>query len=167
MLPRRLLLAALGLALASPPPVPAQGVARSGPTSSRLARAVAVLTPGAHLRVASAGQRSEGRFRAAVRDSLLLNWREVTWGVPLEQVDTLWVRQRATGPGAVAGAVVGAAALTALGLVFLNATCDAAAGCSDDYPVVIVLGGLVGAGGGALVGGALGSLGRRWSRRYP
>jgi hypothetical protein len=160
------LLAALSLALAGAPSIAAQGVARTGATNLRLARAVALLAPGAPVRIASAGQRSEGRFRAAVRDSLLLTWQEVTWGVPLDRVDTLWVRQRATGLGAAAGAVVGAVTLTTLGFL-LSGTCGAAAGCSGDYPMVIVLGGLVGAGGGALVGASLGSLGRRWSRRYP
>jgi hypothetical protein len=158
------LLVALSLALAGAPPIAAQGVARTAPADSRLERAVAVLTPGAFVRVASGSQRSEGRFRAAVRDSLLLTWLEVTWGVPLDRVDTLWVRQRAAGPGAAVGAVVGAVALTTLGFLF---PCDAADACSDEYPVVIVLGGLLGAGGGALMGASLGSLGRRWSRRYP
>jgi len=83
--------------------------------------------------------------------------------VPVTAIDTLWLRRRATGRGAIIGGIVGGAA----SFGFLTIVCRAIfEGECDAWGTVIGLT-VVGAGGGVLLGAGIGSLIPRWQRIDP
>ena len=121
----------------------------------------------AYVRIAVAGERrTEGACQPAGGDSLLLARRGSVRSVAVLDIDTLWTRESKVGQGILIGGLAGAAALTTLGIVFVNGMCDAAS-CSDDYPGAIFGGILVGGGIGSLIGGVIGRVASGWQRRYP
>jgi hypothetical protein len=133
----------------------------------RLTAAVSALRPNSSIRVASSGTRVDGRFLNATSESLLLDTTDGNQSVRLIRVDTLWTRQRATGRGAVIGAVVGGVTLAALAGVIVGGLCESPEGCHGDYAPFMGAGLVVGGSVGAVLGATIGALSHRWGRRYP
>jgi hypothetical protein len=133
----------------------------------RLTAAVTALRPASSIRIASSGTYVGGRFVNATSESLVLDTTGGNQSVRLIGVDTLWTHQRATGRGAVIGAVVGGVTLALLGGVVAGGLCDSPGGCHDDYTPVLAAGFVLGASSGAVMGAGIGWLSHRWRRRYP
>ena len=85
--------------------------------------------------------------------------------IGLAEVDSVWVRKNSAKTGAIVGGVtlgvLGAVAMRAFAL----AVCEGSSNCNDVGAAF--LGGVVGAIGGAFIGAGIGSLSKRWQRRYP
>jgi hypothetical protein len=146
-------------------PLPAQ---MSVAPRSGAAVAAARLPAGATVRVAATGVRVTGRVSYAGPDTLVLAPRDgAVARLALAGVDTLWRAGRATGRGAVIGAITGGVALAGLGVLLAQGLCDVPGGCGDDTWRAALGGGALGAAGGALLGAGFGSLKRTWRRVYP
>ena len=132
------------------------------------ASALARLTPGNVVRLAVRGAgRVQGRFGAQVGDTLRLGDPLAPTRVPSAVIDTLWVRAHHTAIGAVVGGTVLAASTGSL-MWLIGAVICGASGGEDCRPGTLALAGAIGGGlVGALMGGGLGTLFPRWSRRYP
>lgn len=106
-----------------------------------------------------------GRLQALAAGSATLETTQGSRSVSLAAVDSVWVRHRSTGTGALVGGIVGGVA-TGLFLGVL-----VAALCESDCDNAGLEGGLVGlalgGGGGALVGAAIGAAIPRWRLRWP
>jgi hypothetical protein len=118
------------------------------------------------IRLSIAGSRVEGRFRGANESGLLLQLDSETRSLQFSAVDTLWIRGRSAGTGALVGA-----AILGLGTSILfgwanHALCDAAE-CGGEFAEGFRVGALVGVPAGALLGAAIGLLVPKWHRRYP
>ncbi len=91
--------------------------------------------------------------------------------MPLAEIDSVWVRGRATRKGMVVGAVVGGVGLAAVAAGLASIFEGVGFGDTDyDTGMVVrvgVGGLLVGAAGGAVIGAGIGALIPRWRRGYP
>ncbi|HEY0038186.1 MAG TPA: hypothetical protein VGB66_15915, partial [Longimicrobium sp.] len=77
------------------------------PDTSAITTAVWTACPGARIRVAASDSLVQGRC-GGVRDGrLIVTSAGGEWAIELVQIDTVWLRRRATGRGAAVGAVVG------------------------------------------------------------
>ena len=127
----------------------------------------AALRAGDFTKISSAGRITEGKVASVGRDSVtLVSDGRASVTVPVFATDTVWTRHRLTGKGAIVGAAFGAVVLGALGGAASSGLCDAA-DCSGAFTDGAIVGGLVGAGGGGLLGAAIGSLMQRWKRVRP
>ena len=130
--------------------------------------ALAALPHESLVRVRSGDIRTEGRLQGLQGDTLVWRAHNGDRRTPLSELDAVWVSAgRATGKGALIGAAVGGGLLALGGSFILRATCDNVNGCRDEYAKVILHGGAVGGGSGALLGAGIGSLVRRWRHVYP
>ena len=110
------------------------------------------------------GARYQGPFERFAADTL---WLRPTGSVesmplPASSIDAFWQRESSVGKGAVIGAVLLGAAGLGLGLAIE----------SDDYfdsesTNEPVLGLVIGAAGGAFLGGLIGAVIPHWSLKYP
>jgi opacity protein-like surface antigen len=144
--------------------LPAAPAAAQEPAAARAAAAaIARVPPGSMVRVQTlAGEVLEGTLRLG-RDSVRLEAGSLSRAVALEDVRSVWYRQRETWPAARAGALIGAAGGGAwLGL--LGLTFGATAGETVTFMAVGALGG---AAAGGLLGGVVGSALPRWTLVYP
>lgn len=149
------------LALAQQP-VPSESLAAVRAT------ALVALRPGQVVRIQLYGAgRVQGRFLGSVDDTLLLGDSAAPRRVQVPTVERLWVRGRRTVLGAVVGGTVGAASTGGV-LYLIGAILCGASGGEDCRPGTLALIGAIGGGlGGALMGGAIGTLLPRWERRLP
>lgn len=109
------------------------------------------------------GQRFEARLVSVDSSPLTLRFVEPHPVVPITAIDSLWLRRRATGRGAVIGGIVAGVGSFA----FLSVMCRAVSeGECQEWGAVTGLS-LLGAGGGALLGAGIGSLIPRWQRLDP
>lgn len=81
--------------------------------------------------------------------------------ISLGAVDTLWVRGRRTGTGALIGAILGAGGGALLGAL-VGGLCEY--DCDGDY---VIGGGVFGAAVGGVTGAIIGAAIPRWRRVYP
>lgn len=88
--------------------------------------------------------------------------------VPFAAVDSVWVRQRGSGPGATTGALIGALGLGGAGLLLGQGLCEGVGdSCVDGSLILGVTGAAVGGTVGALLGAVGGHVTRAWRRIYP
>jgi hypothetical protein len=117
------------------------------------------------VRLRTEGTRVTGRLLALGRGTANLETSAGTRQVNLGAVDSVWVRHRAIGTGALLGGIVGGIS----GALFLGAV--VAAACESDCDNAWLEGGLAGLGlgtaGGALVGAAIGAAIPKWRLRFP
>jgi hypothetical protein len=121
---------------------------------------------GQHGRVSAAGERRrfEGRVIRVAGDSVFIADAGRVRALPMGLIDTLWVRRRATGRGALVGALVGGVPLAlALGALCAGYGDD----CGNNVTGAAAAGFVIGGGAGALLGSAIGSVVVRWERRIP
>jgi hypothetical protein len=138
------------------------------PLDMRLAK-IARLEPNRGIRIwLPEGNRIDGRFIGSLRDTLIIATDTRTVRVPLNLVDVLWIRQRATAKGAKIGGISGTlvgAALGGLIAIFIQSDCDTG-DCGGD--ALRAVGGMsvLGAAGGTALGAVIGSRTWEWDRRY-
>jgi hypothetical protein len=135
--------------------------------TARITTAVWTACPGARIRVAAGGSLVQGRC-GPVRDGrLIVTSAGHERAIELVQIDTVWLRRRATGRGAAVGAVVGGAALGLLGLWAGHGLCEQPNGCGSEPYQIAAVAAFTGVLGGSLTGGFIGYNVTAWSRRYP
>ncbi len=157
MVPRTIIALLAGSLISPVPPSDAQ----------RLPESLHHLKPGTLLRVETTSFGTiERQLLRASGDTLFLSARGGGGGaetvVPLQDLRVLWQRGRATKTGALVGGIVGAVGLTVL--------FEALSGLSDEPDAggsTVLWGVALGGGGGALLGGLIGSAIPKWHRRYP
>ena len=125
-------------------------------------RGVWSLKPGQNIRISSRGGTTyEGPLLGLLGDTLVIGQPDEWYLVPVQNVNSLWVRGNAAKSGAIVGSVV--VGFSSLGLWV--AACNAMGPC-EAYDVVFALG-LAGAAGGALLGGLIGAMVPKWKQRFP
>lgn len=125
------------------------------------------LRPGNGVRVRAADAlRVEGSFLALEGPQMLVDQDAEVYRVPVDRIEALWVRRRATGRGALLGAMAGTVIGGGLGVLAGEVLCDDG-GCSWSTLEAV---GLLGASGAVLglAGGALiGSSTSMWRLAWP
>lgn len=155
---RSLALAALLAAAALPSRMSAQA------TPAGRDSAIARLQTGQQIRLAAAGLgRLIGRAGVASGDTLDFAQADAVRRIPVQAIDSIWTRGRATKTGLIIGGAVGA--------VFGGLAGAVGAGvCEYDCAstgTAVVTAGLVGAVGGAGIGALVGALIPKWKRAFP
>ena len=147
--------------------VAADPVRAQAADSSAIRAAVWTACPGGELRLAT---RTEGIIRGrcgGVRDGrLFVGLYADERMVNLAEIDTVWVRRRATLRGAATGGVAGGVGMGLLGLSVATAWCPSG-GCARETVFIARVSTLAGVVGGALLGAAVGHNVRFWDRRHP
>jgi hypothetical protein len=122
------------------------------------------LNPGQFARARTLdGRRIQSRVLAIDLDPFTLHLVGHETPLPAASIDSLWVRGRATKTGAIIGAVGAGVPSFAFWAVFCEAMSEGD-GC-DEWGTVTGLA-LAGAGGGALIGAAIGAAVPKWRLRY-
>ncbi|HEY7768202.1 hypothetical protein [Longimicrobium sp.] len=135
--------------------------------TARITTAVWTACPGARVRVAAGDSLLQGRC-GGVRDGrLIVTSAGEERAIELVQIDTVWLRRRATGRGAAIGAVGGGVVLGLLGLAAGHGLCEQPNGCGSEPYQIAAVAALTGVLGGTLTGGFIGYNVTAWSRRYP
>ena len=153
-------------------PVAIPGTAQSGPTIRPVTGSEVGLAAGQRIRVRAADAMSvEGVFVGFEGQNMLLSTTQAgqEQRVPIDRLQALWVRKRATGTGAKIGAITGAVFGIGVGVYFDKYVIDHSdcSGCRPN-PLGFGLGvGAAGAGAGAALGAAIGFLVQRWSPVWP
>jgi hypothetical protein len=130
-----------------------------------LEAAVRTLKPGQTVRIRiHGGDRIESRIRRLQAGSLPLQLVGDSGAFDVAAIDSLWVRGRATGTGAIAGAAVAGVASFAFWAALCSALSDGPGGCKDWGRVTAYS--VAGAGVGALIGAGIGALQPKWRLRY-
>lgn len=122
------------------------------------------LKPGQTVRLhLQTGQRAEGRFTAYQSDSSIVRLATRDTTMPFAMIDSIWVRKT----GAKTGAIVGAVAVGVPSALFWGALCTGLndGGECGQWGAVAGLT-VAGAGVGALLGAAIGSVSSHWQLRY-
>ena len=133
-----------------------------------LSQAVRQLGPRARVRVSAGAKVTEGELIGRTYDGVTIETRAgASMPIPINTIDGMWMRRNYIGRGAAIGGGLGAAAFGALGHAFVTGMCDRTTGCGSEAMGATLLGALVGAAGGVVVGGAAGMLTRRWVRLDP
>jgi len=107
----------------------------------------------------------EGTFGGSTSDTMVVirNSGDTT-RVPLSSVHSVWKQSRSAGTGAIIGGSIAGAVGAGLGILLVAGLCEQSSGCGSDYLPVATYVGAVGAAGGAVIGGAIGFLVKRWVR---
>lgn len=144
----------------SPDPVP---VTRA----DSIARALQRVDSGAALRVRTSRATTRGMFSGVSDDALVLagDAGNVT-PIRFDAVQDIWKQGNYAKNGAIIGGLTGATLLTSFGLLLVTGLCETGDGCRGDYPTVVLYGIGIGGGAGALVGGGIGYLAKRWIEIY-
>lgn len=87
--------------------------------------------------------------------------------VPFAEVDSIWVRQRGSGPGATTGALVGALVVGGAGMFLSQGLCETGDGCVNDTVMFGMAGAATGGIAGAILGGIVGGATQVWRQIYP
>jgi hypothetical protein len=157
--------AALGVLTALPRVSSAQGPVR--PEVAKREAVIQTLRDSQWVRLVSpAFARREGQLLEVSSRELVLARHAQRVRVPAADIDSLWVRGRATKTGALVGGLVGALAGVGAGLFISQVICNNPDCDADDAAVVLSLG-AGGVAGGALVGALIGSAVPKWHLRFP
>lgn len=150
--------------------LPAISGAQSEPVVTQrdsVARAVQALDSGSLLRIRTPRLTSRGNLAGSSDNALVLSTSSGTLSpIRYDTIEEIWKQGNYAKRGAIIGGATGAALLTSFGLILVNGLCEQSDGCSDDYPTVVLYGIGIGGGGGALIGGGLGYLAKRWIKVY-
>ncbi|HKY97962.1 MAG TPA: hypothetical protein VJL35_08920 [Gemmatimonadaceae bacterium] len=132
-----------------------------------LPAALEKLDSGATLRVRAQRQTLRGDYLGMSNQGLALGLESGEQrAILFNDVTDIWREGNYWKRGAIVGGITGTAILTGFGFVLLNVACEQSDGCKGDRPTVVLYSVLLGGGTGALVGGGLGYLAKRWIRVY-
>jgi hypothetical protein len=142
----------------------AQPATSASSVSPQLSSAVSRLAAQENIRISYLTNWMEGVFVRSSRDSMVMQVGSLSQPVSRAVIDTLFSRRRSTVHGAIAGALLGGAigALAGLGYEHKQASFGQACDCNT-FPTHGIL---IGVGGGAALGAALGHTHFRWHRIY-
>ena len=146
--------------------LPSEGSAQAVPTRKS---SVEALEAGQRVRVRAADALSiEGVFLGVEGQDMLLSTTgaEQALRVPVDRLEALWVRKRATRKGAFIGAITGGAVGVGFGLFIGEVLCNDA-DCEANTLGAAALVGAFGAGAGAAGGALIGYLVQGWSAVWP
>ncbi len=146
--------------------LPSEGSAQAAPTRESSVNALEV---GQRVRVRAADALSiEGVFLGLEGQDMLLRTTpaEQARRVPVDRLEALWVRKRATGKGAEIGAFVGGVLGVVFGVLLSEVICNNEDCEGDTLGAALGLGAF-GAIHGAVLGALIGSLVRSWSPVWP
>ena len=153
-----LVVCALLVAVHLPTPAVAQGA------SAKRDSAVTRLETGQQIRITAEGMaRLVGNAGVVSHDTLDFAQDDMVRRIPIQAIDTLWTRGRATSTGAIIGGVTGAVLgmlAGAVGAGLCEYDCSSTGGA---VAVVGAIGAVAGTGLGALIGAAI----PKWKRRFP
>lgn len=125
------------------------------------------LDSGVTLRVRAQRQTLRGDYLGKSNQGLALGLESGEQkAILFTDVSDIWRQGNYWKRGAIIGGATGTAILTGFGFVLLNVACEQDDGCKGDRPTVVLYSLLLGGGTGALVGGGLGYLAKRWIRVY-
>ena len=147
-------------------PVAISGPAQSGPTIRPVIGREVGLSAGQRIRVRAADAlRVEGVFVAFEGQNMFLSTTQAGQAqrVPIDRLQALWVRKRATRKGAVIGGMTGAVLGLGVGAYGREYVLDPGEFDGGDLVAITV----VGAGLGAVPGALIGNLVRGWSPVWP
>ena len=145
---------------------PSDGLAQAAPTRES---SVDALEAGQRVRVRAADALSiEGVFLGLEGQDMLLSTTvaEQALRVPVDRLEALWVRKRATRKGAKIGAITGGVLGVGFGIIIGEVICNNE-DCEADTLGAAALVGAYGAGAGAAGGALIGYLVRSWSPVWP
>ncbi len=126
--------------------------------------AVAKLNTGQQIRISGeAMNRLIGKAGVALNDTLDFAQDDMVRRIPIQAIDTLWTRSRATTTGMWIGGVVGAL-FGAYGGAVVSVACEY--DCGSDGATVLA-GSAAGLVAGVAVGALVGAAIPKWKRRYP
>ena len=129
--------------------------------------AIQKLDSGATLRIRTQRQTLRGDYLGMSGQGLALGLESGEQrAVLFTDINDVWRQGNFWKRGAIIGGVTGTALLTTFGLFLINATCEQEDHCRGDRPKVVFYSLLLGGGTGALTGGAVGYLARRWIKVY-
>ena len=135
--------------------------------TARITTALWTACPGARIRVVAGDSLVQGRCGGMRDGRLIVTSAGHERAIELVQIDTVWLRRRATGRGAAVGAVFGGVALGLLGLGAGHGLCEQPNGCGSEPYQIAGVAAFTGVLGGSLTGGIIGYNVTAWSRRYP
>jgi hypothetical protein len=145
--------------------IPARAVAQD-PDSARATFERFTLCQGAEVQVSTTfADRHRGTCVLQDRRLLVIHRDGAETPILYTAVDSIWERGPGTRAGARTGAWIGGGMGGALGALFVAAFCEYR--CGGDYVTHTAGGVLLGALGGAAVGGTIGREIGIWIRRYP
>jgi hypothetical protein len=160
MIRTRWWLAVVALIVVTHPP----GSASAQDAVARRDSAVARLNTGQQIRISGeAMSRLVGKAGVALNDTLDVAQDDAVRRIPIQAIDTLWVRGRATSTGMVIGGVTGLVLgilVAAVAPGYCDYDCETSGG---EVVGVMVVGAVAGGGLGALIGAAF----PKWKRRFP
>lgn len=145
---------------------PSDGLAQAAPTRES---SVDALEAGQRVRVRAADALSiEGVFLGLEGQDMLLSTTvaEQALRVPVDRLEALWVRKRATRKGAKIGAITGGVLGVGFGIIIGEVLCNDA-DCEANTLGAAALVGAYGAGAGAAGGALIGYLVQGWSAVWP
>jgi hypothetical protein len=132
-----------------------------------VSQAVQSVDSGSILRVRTSRLTTRGTLAGSSDNALVLATPSGTLApIRFDAIEEVWKQGHYAKRGAIIGGVTGATLLTTFGLLLISGLCEQVDGCSNDYPTVALYGIGIGGGGGALVGGGLGYLAKRWIKVY-
>ena len=111
--------------------------------------------------------RVEGRFVASNAAILTLASHTIALEIPLDDVERLWVRGRATRKGALIGSIAGVVLGIVWGVAISEIACGPVDGGGCTAAEVAAVTGLLGAAGGAVIGFGIGFAVPTWRLRFP
>ena len=153
----------LGIALAT---LAQPAHAQMAQPSTAIPNALDDVRTGTLLRVRAQRQNVEGRYSGLSNDALVLGIDGNTRPIDFDDITDIWKRGSNWKRGAIIGGITGAVLVSAAVVTIGLAACEQPDGCRGDIPTLILFSSLVGGAGGALVGGGLGYLVKRWDKIY-
>jgi len=126
------------------------------------------LSPGNEVRLTTSEAALQNATYVGYRsESLVLRSDGSSFEVPMRTVRSLRVRNRATWEAAWKLSVIGGAIGAAWTILVSATDCPTPSTCTSDYWPRMGIDAAIGAGSGAVVGAAVGSLLSRWERVFP
>lgn len=142
----------------------AQATSSSNPPAVTSKLNVEGVPLGTTMRVKTGAKTSEGNVSEIRGDSLWLSSAGLRVGISLETVDSAWTLERQPGKGMAIGAITGGVLFGAFVGYAYYGLCDSTNCRVSESFEPAMIGGLVGAVGGSLIGVGAGSLVKRWER---
>jgi len=125
------------------------------------------IKPGSRLRIEAGNALMTGKLDSLTADRLVINGADGRSSIPINTINTVWVRHGHGAKGAQIGGVIGAVVTTAFFHLIVSGLCDSTDGCHRDHVRAWGYGIAIGGAGGALIGAGVGSLVQGWERKAP
>lgn len=125
------------------------------------------IKPGSRLRIEAGNALMTGKLDSLTADRLVINGADGRSSIPINTINTVWVREGRGARGALIGGLIGATVTTAFFHAIVSGLCDAVDGCHRDHVRAWGYGIAIGGAGGVLIGAGVGSLVQGWDKKAP